>query len=55
MSSHLLARLRETPGVNIIDESPRMLLVAGPGALVRQLVSEYPGWILTPETHSPLP
>lgn len=54
-SSKLSAALRETPGVSILDASPRMLLVAGAGPVVRKLVDKFPGWTLTPETHSPLP
>ena len=47
--------IRSTPGVRVLDESPRMLLVDGEESTLREKLKGMPGWSLHPEQAYPLP
>ena len=51
---HLQA-IRSTPGVQVLDESPRMLLVDGEESALRVRLKGMPGWSLHKEESIPLP
>lgn len=44
-----VARARQVPGVTVVDEAPRMLLVEGAEAVVAALTEAFPGWAIAPE------
>jgi len=48
-------RICALPGMKLIDESPRMLLVEGPGDLLRDLIESMPDWVITPQKTMSLP
>jgi len=48
-------RIRALPGMKLLDESPRMLLVEGPGDLLRDLIKSMPDWVLVPQGTISLP
>jgi len=50
-----LDSIRSTPGLQVIDESPKMLLVDGEESTLRQKLKEMPGWSIHPEQEYPLP
>lgn len=50
-----IERIRALPGVRLLDESPRMLFVEGPGDLLRDLIKSMPDWVLTPQATISLP
>ncbi|MBL8361805.1 MAG: hypothetical protein JNN18_15035 [Rubrivivax sp.] len=42
-------------GVRVLDRTPRMLLVTGPRPAVEGAMHAFAGWVLAPETMTPLP
>jgi hypothetical protein len=50
-----LMRIRETAGVNILDESPRMLLVEGDEEKIKSLRNQLSDWLVTPEVQISVP
>lgn len=50
-----LDSIRSIPGLKVIDQSPKMLLVDGDEATLRGKLSNMPGWSLHPEVEYPLP
>ncbi len=51
-----LERIRASKEITVLDYSPpRMLLVRAPEGELMKLVSELPGWIMTPERRIALP
>ena len=50
-----LTRIRETDGVNILDESPRMLLVEGDDEKIKSLRNQLSDWLVTPEVQISVP
>ena len=44
-----------TPGLQVIDKSPKMLLVDADEAAVREKIRGMPGWSVHPEQQYPLP
>lgn len=50
-----LERIRALPGVKIVDDSSRMVLVEAPSAGVTELVQALPHWSLSPEHFVPVP
>lgn len=42
-------------GVQVLDRTPRMLLVSGPRPAVEGAMHAFDGWVLAPETMTPLP
>jgi hypothetical protein len=48
-------RIATLPGVEVIDDSPRMLLVEGPANALRAAVADMPGWVIAAERAVPLP
>jgi hypothetical protein len=49
------ARLRSTPGVMIIDETPRMILVEASDDSAIRLIASSPSWLVAEERFTPLP
>ena len=50
-----LQMIHSTPGLQVLDESPRMLLVDGEESALREKLKAMPGWSLHPEQSYPLP
>lgn len=50
-----VGRVGALPGVEIVDDSPRMLLVDGPEKALRAALADLPGWVMSAETAVPLP
>ncbi|HTP69161.1 MAG TPA: hypothetical protein VMJ35_09685 [Dongiaceae bacterium] len=50
-----LNTIRSTPGLKVIDESPRMLLVDGEQSSLQEKLKDMPGWSLHPEQTYPMP
>ena len=50
-----LESLRSTPGLQVLDQSPKMLLVDGDEATLREKLKKMPEWSLHPEVEYPLP
>lgn len=50
-----LLRIRNTPGVTVVDESPRMLLVEGDNKPIEHLRDDLADWLVTPETQISVP
>ncbi len=50
-----VARLSALADVEVLDETPRTLLVAGPEEALRHAVASMPGWVMAPEVAVPLP
>lgn len=48
-------RIRSTPGIKVIDESPKMLLVDGEESALREKIKEMPEWSIHPEKGYPIP
>jgi len=44
-----IERIRALPGTDVIDSTPRMLLVEAPDEEVKALVESMPEWVLSPE------
>jgi len=49
------ARIRQTPGVTVVDESSRMMLIEGDEASLAGLAQTLPGWAFAPEQNYPVP
>lgn len=47
--------IRSVPGIQVIDESPKMLLVDGEESALREKIKDLPGWSIHPEKGYPLP
>jgi hypothetical protein len=50
-----LDSIRSTPGVQILDESPRMLLVGGDESTLQAKLKDLPDWSLHSLNEVPLP
>jgi hypothetical protein len=50
-----LLRIRNTPGLTVVDESPRMLLVEGDDKPIEDLRGDLANWLVTPEVQISLP
>jgi hypothetical protein len=50
-----LESIRATPGLKVIDESPKMLLVDADESVLRRKLQSMPGWSLHSEQGIPLP
>jgi hypothetical protein len=48
-------RVAALPGVEVVDDSSRALLVAGPERVLRAALADLPGWVMSAETSMPLP
>jgi hypothetical protein len=48
-------RIRTAPGVKVLDDSSRMMLVEASEAGLRQVVGSMPGWTWSPERSIRLP
>jgi hypothetical protein len=55
MPAEHLENIRSTPGLKVVDESPKMLLVEGDEATLSEKLREMPEWSLHPEVEYPLP
>lgn len=47
--------IRSIPGIKVIDESPKMLLVDGDESSLHEKIKQMPGWSIHPEKEYPLP
>jgi hypothetical protein len=47
--------IRSIPGLQVIDESPKMLLVSGEESSLREKLKDLPGWSIHPEQDYQLP
>lgn len=47
--------IRSIPGLEVIDESPKMLLVGGEESSLREKLKDLPGWSIHPEQEYSLP
>jgi hypothetical protein len=54
-SASFVEQVRSHQDVSILDESPHMLLVDGPEAVLRRLLETSSGWLLVPESSVSLP
>jgi hypothetical protein len=50
-----LNTIRSTPGLQVIDESPKMILVDGDESTLNEKLKEMPGWSLHPEQTYSIP
>jgi len=50
-----VSRIAAVPGVAILDETSRMLLVEVPEGSVRRIQDEFPDWVASPEEMIELP
>jgi len=50
-----LMRIRNTPGLTVVDESPRMLLVEGDDKRIEGLRGDLADWLVTPEVQISVP
>jgi hypothetical protein len=50
-----LENIRSIPGLKVIDESPKMLLVDGEEPSLREKLKDMPEWSIHPEQDYPLP
>lgn len=50
-----LESIRSTAGVQVLDASPKMMLVDGGEAALRDKLKAMPGWSMHPEQEIPLP
>ena len=48
-------RVKKMPGVVVLDESPRMLLIESSDTALAELSKSLPDWNVTPESYVPLP
>ncbi|MGA8312858.1 MAG: hypothetical protein WB755_22700 [Terriglobales bacterium] len=55
MPAEHLNSIRSTPGLKVIDESPKMLLVDGEESALREKLKEMPDWSIHAEKGYPLP
>jgi hypothetical protein len=55
MPADHLNSIRLTPGLRIIDESPKMLLVDSEESTLQKTLKEMPGWSLHPEQTYSIP
>jgi hypothetical protein len=49
------ARIAALPGVEVVDDSPRMLLVDAPETTLREALKGMAGWVMSAERPVPLP
>ena len=47
--------IRAIPGLKVIDQSPKMLLVGGDESTLREKLKDMPGWSIHTENAYPLP
>lgn len=50
-----LQNIRATPGLRVLDQSPKMLLVDADESPLRARLERMPGWSMHPEQSYPLP
>ena len=50
-----LESIRSIPGLQVIDQSPKMLLVGGDESSLRAKLKDMPGWTIHPEQDYALP
>lgn len=50
-----LESIRATPGLQVLDESPKMMLVGGEESMLQEKLKDLPGWTMHPLTSVPLP
>jgi hypothetical protein len=50
-----LDSIRSTPGVQVLDESPRMMLVGGEESTLQAKLKDLPDWSMYPLNEVPLP
>ena len=50
-----LQSIRGTPGLRVLDQSPKMLLVDADESSLRERLKGMPGWSIHPEQGYPLP
>ncbi len=50
-----IERFRALPNTTVLDESPRMLLVASSGPELKALINSMPDWVMSPEQTLKLP
>jgi hypothetical protein len=50
-----LDSIRSIPGLQVLDESPKMLLVGGDESSLREKLKHLPGWSIHPEQDYSLP
>jgi len=55
MADEHVEDIRSTPGLRLIDQSPKMLLVDGEESALRQKLKGMPGWTMHPESEYPMP
>jgi hypothetical protein len=48
-------RILTTPGLTVLDDTPRMMLVEAGARDLKSLIGSMPGWTCTPERAIPLP
>jgi hypothetical protein len=48
-------RIRAAPGLTVLDDTPRMMLVEAGARSLESLIGSMPGWTCTPERAIPLP
>ncbi len=48
-------RIREAPGLTVLDDGTQMLLVEASAGRLRELMGSLPGWTCTPERSLRLP
>ncbi|HZX83910.1 MAG TPA: hypothetical protein VFF19_10120 [Reyranella sp.] len=48
-------RIRRVPSVDVVDETPRMVLVESDAATATHLAQEFGEWSVAPDTRIPLP
>jgi hypothetical protein len=53
--SEHLESIRATPGLRVLDQSPKMLLVDADESSLRAQLKAMPGWSMHPEQSYPLP
>jgi hypothetical protein len=50
-----LKSIRTIPGLEVIDQSPKMLLVGGEESALREKLKDMPSWSMHAESAYPLP
>ena len=50
-----LQRILTAPGLTVLDDTPRMMLVEAGARSLKSLIGSMPGWTCAPERAIPLP
>ncbi len=48
-------RILTVPGLTVLDDTPRMMLIEAGARSLKSLIGSMPGWTCTPERAIPLP